>query len=172
MPFDAARTLNSGSAAHLSDHNGFAALLNTLENAGRGIVASNSRTTNLGLTTSMADVTGLSVTFTTVAGRRYRCSSNMKLNIYESNSGASYAGIVETQLLMDANVVDFDHIMGNQLYLGNNDKSYLEYVTLTAPTAASHTWKVQARYTDSTAPGSILASATQPAYIILEDIGV
>ena len=142
------------------------------DNVPLGIIATGSRTSNFTLVAGgQQDITDLSITFTTIAGRRYRCSANFGVSIGESNSGPSYAGLVETQLVLDGNQVDYDHVMGNHLYLGNSDKAYLEYVTLTAPTAASHTWKVQARYTDSLDPGVILASAIRPAYIVLEDIG-
>lgn len=157
---------------HRDHHIELHTLNNALQNAPRGIIATGSRTTSFNLTSTQTDITSLSVTFTTIAGRRYRCSTNFKVHVSEGNAGASYAGLVEAQLLLDGNVVDYDHIMGNQLYLGNNDKCYLEYVTLTAPTAASHTWKVQARQMDTAQQSTITATTQQPAYIILEDIGV
>jgi len=163
--------MSTNAMDHLSDHNVLHTQHNALETAGRGVVATASRTTNFVLQSgSLGDVTSLSITFTTVANRRYRCSANF--GVYHWNpTDPPYPALIEVALLFDGTQVDRDWNMSNPFYLSNADKCYLEHVTLTAPTAASHTWKVQGRYTDATQASEITASTARPAYIILEDIG-
>jgi hypothetical protein len=172
VPLQTDATLATSKETHRDLHNSMAVLLNSLENAPRGIVATGSRTTNFTLAdTSEAAVPSLTLTFTTIAGRRYRCSSRFRVSV----SSPSYPGHMNNYLYLDDVMVDHDRVVGDSGWQSNYDHSYLEYVTLVAPSAASHTWKIQAQSSDwhgSYGPPSVIATAAFPAYIILEDIGV
>lgn len=98
--------------------------------------------------TSLVDVTGASLTLPTTGGR-------VMVAGYLSGTGLNY---IQTLLQDGAN-------LGNGTYgmLGNGDVRYgpypIFYITGTAPSAGSHTWKVQVKTANATYASSVFAFA-------------
>jgi apolipoprotein N-acyltransferase len=109
--------------------------------------------------TTVADVTGLSVTFTAVSTRLYR--TTVWLHAQQLSSGA-----LAEVLLTDGS----DTILADSTFtLATNDLATFSIVSTVTAISGSHTRKVRAR----TAAGSltIASNANNPGRIIVEDIG-
>lgn len=118
------------------------------------------KTSSYSLTSSTTDVTGLAVTLTTVVGRTY------KVTLYAPvTTGVST--LVTISLQEGATVLASGVV--NNTDAGSGITPWP--VTLTAiltPSAASHTYKATGLYNGSAS--SVAASATNPAFILVEDI--
>lgn len=106
-----------------------------------------------------ASATVLQVTLTTVAGRRYRLSAHAGLQ-----QNATAASLNELQIREGATVLTRDYATGTaSLYRQANP------VVIIAPAAGAHTYTV---YVSSTAGAvDFNASADDPAFLLVEDIG-
>ena len=96
---------------------------------------------------------------TVPAGRRLKIT--VGLSIFSGSGLASdiyVAGIVEGSTILQQSAV-----------LSDNGTTFSAIVQ---PTAGAHTYKVQAYHFSGAAGAVIVANATQPAYILVEDIGV
>lgn len=112
-----------------------------------------------GITTG-SDLTNLSVTFTATAGRRYRVSASVRLL---QNTSAATA----TLRLLDAGGTQLD---AWQATFAASDRHTGFILYESTPSAGSVTYKLNA--TTSAGTLDVAASATAPAKIIVEDIGL
>jgi hypothetical protein len=110
-----------------------------------------------GIGTSPTDITGLTVTFTALAGRRYRALCTFRLNQVSSASAP------QGQLLVAGTQVDYD---GLTRAAGEQTK-----VVLWSSFTASGSTTVKAQAFTGAGTVTVLASATAPAQLIVEDIG-
>jgi len=134
-------------------------------NSAWGQVAAATRTSGQTISsTSAADLTGLSVTFTAVAGRRYRIQGWLRAG------GSSTTGGDAELLLTDGS--------NTQLQLdrfGEVDATGLRWtfniVHYTSPSAGSVTYKLRGRDATSAKNWQTIAASDNPAYLVVEDIG-
>lgn len=114
-----------------------------------------------GITTAV-DLTGLTITFTVVAGRRLRISA--QINMFSSVTSDR----VDLTILQDgAQIQDF-----TQLQQTGNVNQSISSSIIVQPGAGSHTYKLQLARVTGTGSVTMAASATLPAFIHAEDIGV
>jgi hypothetical protein len=131
----------------------------------RGVVGTASRTTSFNLTGSNVDIPSLTVTVTTVAGRRYRVTLTVPVVAFVDSQAHIY-------LLADGTIVATDTVDCTASF--SDSTRNLTVVYFTAPSAASHTYKAQGDYavgSGSPTAAAVSATATIPATIIVEDIG-
>lgn len=107
--------------------------------------------------TAEVDITGLSVTVTVGTGRRVKITGSL----YWTNTGT--AGTDLTKIYEDGVQINERAIPANTAAHG------VECVVVKTPTAGSRTYKVRGQATAGT--GTSNASATFPAFIVVEDIG-
>ena len=103
---------------------------------------------------TITDLTGLSVSFTAVAGRRYRASSQLTKSEVGSTAWVSIRS--GSTILQGEHVVAQNESI-NQMYVNSGSIS------------GSTTWKLSMRADTSVV--TMQASMTQPAFILVEDIG-
>lgn len=115
------------------------------------------------VTTTVTDISGLSVTFTAVPGRRYRITGQA---LIARSAGA--AGDTINLYIRDGS--------GTQLalsqlvtYAGAGANATLSVGVVVAPTAGSKTYKLS--FNGSAGSQTVSASSTNPAWILVEDIG-
>jgi len=115
---------------------------------------------------SVTDLTGLSVTFTAIAGRLYRTTFSGEIN-----------GDTENDLLI-AYITDGSN---NELRRGvlhvppmiaDVGYSQMTLVRLTTHSAGSTTIKVRLERNAGVGTANLFASSTSPAVLVVEDIGV
>lgn len=118
-----------------------------------------SRTTNQSLTTTAADLTGLAVTITADGTHRWKVT--FWVSISNTTAGATGCNV---KLLEGATVLQ-------QCYQTLVTGQYLmyAYTWIGTPTAGSHTYKLNAAMDSGTASTNV--GATNPAFLIAEDIG-
>lgn len=133
-----------------------------------GVVMREEITSSVVLNTSPTDL-GLSFDFEILPGRRYRLYAHFGVSASAEASG--FPGMVTGRLYVDSDVVDKSDFYTNTLYLSNTSNMHLEYVTTDALTPGTYTFSTDAEYKDAEFGGSVTASATRPAYLVLEDIG-
>lgn len=130
-----------------------------LENLGH-VVSASTTTTQSGITAA-TDITGLSVTFTAVGGRRLRVSATLRMAVITTLGTAEL-------LLTDGsnNIIDKASITLEPGYT-----SAFHVWTIQTPAAGSVTYKVRATVGGG---GSITTqpSATQVGRLLVEDIGL
>lgn len=143
MPYSA------GQLGHLAVHDRLD-LLGTLGFAGQA-------TSQTAIGTTITDITGLAVTVTVAAGRRVRVSAVGQIN----HDNTQVASLI---LREGTTVLQTSQHSG----AAGETRAHSPSVILT-PTAGSHTYKVSMQ--TSTGTAGLVASATQPAYILVEDIG-
>lgn len=130
-------------------------------NQAAGIVASASKTTTQTFTT-LADVTGLSVTFTAAANRHYRISVHGLLR-------SSVSGDIAQLLIADGS--------NNTLSIGQVDCSSTSFAFTAScfhvltPSAGSVTYKARCVRSSGTGTVTLDSAATYPSYIVVEDLG-
>ncbi len=121
-------------------------------------------TANQGTFTAQTDLTGLAATITAAQanGRRIRVSCQVNL---QSSIAADdvFLNIMEGATILQQ--INFDCPRANFPYVG------LSAVILT-PTNAAHTYKLSAARNAGSGNITMAASATNPAYILVEDITV
>lgn len=128
-----------------------------------GLVMAYASKTTTETFTTLADVTGLSLTFTAVAGRLYKIDLHGLLR-------SSVANDVAQLLIADSsnNTVS----VGQAVCVNTTFAVTCSCFYLAAPSAGSVTYK--ARFVRSSGSGTCTldAAATYPAYIIATDVGV
>lgn len=126
----------------------------------KGRVGSGTATAGQTGITTGSDLTGLSVTFTATAGRRYKVSAFVRLL---QNTSAATA----TLRLFDAGGTQLD---AWQATFAASDRHTAVILHESTPSAGSVTYKLNA--TTNAGTLDVVASATAPARIIVEDIGL
>jgi hypothetical protein len=132
---------------------------------GGGVLGYASVTANqTGLGAGPTDLTSLSATVSVSANRRVKITgvAVLRNGSASANSGSLY--ITETSTILQE---------GQSGLVGTGSTGILETITATAivsPSAGSHTYKLQAGF--ATGAANIMqASSTQPAFILVEDLG-
>lgn len=123
-----------------------------------GVLAYAEVTANQAPITTEVDITGLSVTVTVPAGRRIRISSALGLTS-TVNDDVGFMRISE----------DATNLAFAQAKLNTNTENVFASVVLT-PSSGAHTYKIRAARTSGTGNLTVGAAATNPAYILVEDI--
>lgn len=115
------------------------------------------------VTTVITDIAGLSITFTAVTGRRYKITGQALLS-----RSAGSAGDTVNLYIRDGSSTT---VALNQLvaYAGAGAGATLSVGVTTAPAAGSTTYKLS--FNGSAGSQIVSASATNPAWILVEDIG-
>lgn len=130
-----------------------------ITNGPRGYMGRAQATANQAGITVSTDLTGLTVTFTAVAGRRYRITTHVigqQITAGADQSVSIYEGATELQRAT---------ISLSAAFFGTFNP------TLTvSPSAGAHTYKLKGMTTAGTM--TMHGSATYPASIIVEDIGI
>ncbi len=118
-------------------------------------------TANQTTITTEADLTSLTTTVTVPANHRVRISTQTALQSSVASDQLSLRikeGVTVLQTCRTAVVAT------------NLDQN-LNCLVILTPTSGSHTYKLSLQRTSGTGNGQLTASATQPAYILVEDIG-
>jgi hypothetical protein len=105
------------------------------------------------------DLTSLTVTVTTLAGRRYRITGKCRF-VQNSSTGSPILSVKE-----DGTTIDASPLSQEATFLGA-----LIVISIRTPTAASHIYKLTLQDTAGTV--DMVAATTWPAYILVEDIGI
>lgn len=118
-------------------------------------------TASQGGITTEADITGLSVAVTVGANRRIR---------------VSYAGSVASSVANDTGSVNIKegatYLSGKYLSIPGNFNYGLTVSVILTPAAGTHTYKiVSARAAGSTGIHQHTASAAEPSFLLVEDLG-
>lgn len=116
-------------------------------------------TANVAMTTSLADIPGLSATVSVPAGRRIKVSAHIP-GLFGISTNTNFTVQINegaTSLQQEA------HYMATGFTGGGADP-----VVVLTPTAGTHTYKVQAAIGTGTA--SIFAGTDRPCFILVEDI--
>lgn len=150
-------TANSEGAATSfarSDHVHTGAALGTLSSGYAPATANQT-----GITTTPVDLTSLTVTVTTVAGRRYKITAQ-----------CAYAETVATVSIVNTTILQ-DGVQVGNIRLGDPaaQAETSHGFAIITPAAGSHTFKLQGSTNAGTV--SLVATATEPAFILIEDIG-
>lgn len=112
--------------------------------------------------TALVDVSGLSVTFTAVAGRRYRISASAYLL-------SSVSGDVATINIADGASTQLQSAQVDLRSSSVDIRAHVEVIVV--PGAGSKTYKLRAGRVSGSGNISLDAGATYPAFILVEDIG-
>jgi hypothetical protein len=122
-------------------------------------------TSTQGSITSAADITGLSVTLTTGTSRNYQIKVTLAM------ATASLTGQFQVALLKDGTQVQRRDFTYAPVSVSANLGAELTYVDHN-PTAASHTYKVQAGRSGSDGnTWTMFAASTEPATLEVFDVG-
>lgn len=109
---------------------------------------------------SAVDVTGLTTTVTVGTGRRIKISAFCP----EIQSAGSLAqDLYQWNLFEGATQLQIQEVVGDS-------GAFTQWIG--TPSAGSHTYKVQANHVSGSNAGTVVAGATAPAYILVEDIGI
>lgn len=112
--------------------------------------------------TTITDITSLTVTFTAVAGRRYRISASAFLL-------TTVAGDVASLVIADGSNVQLNSSQVD-LRVADNIRGHISHVIV--PGAGAKTYKLRASRVSGSGNISLSAGAAYPAFILVEDIGV
>lgn len=126
----------------------------------RGVVAYVQRTTSQGPVTGGAQLTGFSIPFTAVAGRRYRVTASV--NVLQNTA----AGL--QQLLINNGVGTQLQSTGINVAAGANMAHQVSYVTTTFSGATT----VTANVFSSAGTWTTTTNAGAPTWFMVEDIGI
>lgn len=110
--------------------------------------------------TTVVDGTGLTVTITAGTGRRLLITAQVQMLSTVSGD------IIQVQILEDATVIQIAQLVASTT--GQN----MTPMAVRTPTAGAHTYKVQFLRAGGTGSLSSIAGATDPAFILVQDIGV
>jgi hypothetical protein len=118
-------------------------------------------TANQGSITTEVDLTSLTVTVTTVAGRRYKITGKANFQSTVADDRVDLRIYQDGTMINDADTA---------LRVANSDQTCMA-VAVVAPSAASHTYKLTAVRLSGTGTLTMACGATFPAFILVEDIG-
>lgn len=125
-----------------------------------GTAGFTAHTSDTAITTSYADI--VSVTLTTVTGRRYKITGHVNVNI------SSPSHVVTGKMVEGATLFGYDSLSSEGF---SSATGSLHFEAVVTPSAASHTYKVQAVATLN-GISSIIDATGGPGFILVEDIGV
>lgn len=128
----------------------------------RGILDYAEVTANQGTITTMVDLASLSVTFTAETGRDYLIIGACDFSVDDVNS--QFVGWIRTS---STSLVRFGRIRAGVA----NDATRFFGAYRATPSAGSVTYKLSAERLSGTGDGTMIASATNPAFILALDIG-
>lgn len=112
------------------------------------------------------DITSLTVTFTAVAGRRYKITGHC--DVADVDEGDQWVGLVRTSA---ATIGRFGRIRGG-VGSPSEDATTFDGSVVHVPGAGSVTYKLSLERISGSSDVDVIAAATNPAYILVEDIGV
>lgn len=119
-------------------------------------------TANQGTFTTETDLTSLTVTVTVVAGRRIRISAAVRLT----------STVASDEMRVNIKESTTQLAGGTILQVGSgNIAGTVRAEAIIQPSAGSHTYKLSAQRTTGTGLVTMVATATDPAFILVEDIG-
>jgi len=147
----------AGNAILASD---IAAAFTNLNEAPRGYVAHGTKTTNTSYTGTPADVITVS-SVSLLANRRYKVTAMVSFHA----AGNSFSNV---RLYRDATIIG---IAGNYCQTGSTEPGSVNLVVYIAPGAATSTFKFDIAVVAGNTVGTAIAAATQPALLLIEDIG-
>lgn len=128
-----------------------------------GIIGYKERTSIFTFSTTMVDVTNMSITFTAVAGRLYRVSYSFS-SVYAQTANAR----VTIQLADSANT-RIDQVY-NDYPVADADQTISRYSLYTF-SAGSKTLKLRAQIDSGTGDGNLYADSESKSVFMVEDIG-
>lgn len=128
----------------------------------RGKLGFSSKTANQGgITTSLTDITSLSVSVTVGTGRLVRISGSVLIGSSAANDSISITTLEGAAVLQDtpsvSNAVSYDYTVHPSVVI--------------APSAGAHTYKFAAVRNAGAGTIHVTASAAVPSFILVEDIG-
>lgn len=130
----------------------------------RGVMGGVVRTAgDIALTTTVADLTGMSITFTAVASRTYKCSWSL------SAAKSTASGYVGAYLTNSSNTVLAASYATGFIVAGAGYVNLSGFTYLTTLSAGSTTLKLRGNV--ESAGGTVIASGTNAASFIIEDCG-
>ena len=154
MAFNPNTTFTAGAILTAAEQNRFP----------RGVMGAVYRTAgNVAVTTTQADITGMTVTFTAEASRTYKASW-LVAGVKDTNNG--FLGAFLTN---GANTVQASVYNTGLIVLGTAYSNLSGVAFLTTLTAGSQTLKLRTIAENNA--GTILASGTNPCVLIIEDCG-
>lgn len=128
----------------------------------RGVLGHVAVTANQGSITTEVDLTGLSVTVTVGTSRR------IKITGYTRGIESTVAAD-EISFRIKEGATQLEQ---SQVTVGSANRGYTQLVQVSlTPSAGSHTYKLTAVRSAGTGTLTMAASATAPAWILVEDIG-
>lgn len=158
----AATAVSIGTANSEGNSTSFARANHVHTGAALGSMGYAQNTTGQGsIGNTFVDLTGLSVTFTAVAGRRYRIHASCHLTSTTAGDEVDL-GILEGSTSLQERVTTINTA---------NRIEGMDAFAIVTPSAGSHTYKAAARRSGGAGTVSMSAGSTFPAFILVEDIG-
>lgn len=131
----------------------------------RKIVVAYAQTTTSVSFTTLTDIPGLAVTFTAIAGHRYRTTVyGYRMSNPTANNMAVVVSLLEGGTLLQSTQVQ--EVGVHQ----SGGGAYANLVYSSIPTAAAHTYKVAAARDSGTDTHTWYCSVGSPSFIMVEDI--
>lgn len=115
--------------------------------------------------TTQADLTGLSLTWTAIANRRY------KIRFYGEINGSVAGDLLIAYITDGANVAQQRHIITVPALVAGTGYSTITMELVQTPSAGSVTRKARLERNSGTGTASLNAGSALPAFILVEDIG-
>lgn len=156
------RELDAADAAQAAATTALTTRVGTLENLGsKGYAQVTSNQTGI---TTMTDLTGLSVTWTAVAGRRYRVSFKVLVFSTVANDDANVWVRDGSSASLNAYGVRAVSTTHGIMVAGSH--------VLTGLSAGSQTVKLSLQRAAGSGSVALAAASTHPSFILVEDIGI
>lgn len=130
-----------------------------------GTVAYAETTTSQNTITTLVDLTGLSVTWAALTGRRYR------ITLFAEVNGTAAGDLGVAYITTDANVEVRRHVFTVPALVGGVGYSAIQTSRVESGLSGSVTRKARLQRNSGAGSVSLFASATTPAHLIVEDIG-
>lgn len=130
-------------------------------NTAWGFIGSATKSSNQGSITTGSDVTGLSITFTAVANRKYKISTQGMM--LSSSANDIFNWII--------NAGGSDIMLKSFIIPSTSFGVFTGCETVHTPSAGSITYKVRAARNSGSSTGTVVAGSGYEAILIVEDIG-
>lgn len=131
------------------------------------LIALATKTANVTVTTTLADLTDYTVTFSGIAGRRYKVTGSLYMTV---DSGSTATRMRVTLTDSSNNVLQIvgqcESVSGTLPFDSIQTRPYFGTFT------GSTTLKLRAQITAGDGTAAVNASATAPGYLFVEDVGV